>query len=402
MEFIDFFAGIGGFHSGLTQAGHECVGWVEWDKYARQSYEALYDTKGLYTEHDIKEVKGNELPNADIWAFGSPCTNISIAGNKQGLEGEASSMFFEVIRCLKERDEHKQEKPTYLLMENVKNLLSSNGGWDFAKVLIEMDEVGYDCEWNVFNTADYLPQNRERVYIIGHLRGRSSRQVFPISRESGSTTSQSQVKINVVGSYQKPTQTSHGQRSIVYGEGLVGTLTATDYKQPKAIAVDKKNKIVSRIKQIGNIENTTSFGGNPQRGRVYAIDGISPTLTATGGNGRGPKILIKNNTKQGYLEAYDGDGVDLSHVTSKTKRGRVQKQRSNTLTTSDNLGVAVASGDEIKLRKLTPLECWRLQGFTDEQFYKAKSAGVSDTQLYKQAGNAVSVPVVYDIAKELR
>lgn len=122
MKFIDLFAGIGGFHSGLTQSGHECVGWVEWDKFARQSYQALYKTKGLYTAHDIKAISnGNDLPYADIWTFGSPCTNISIAGNRKGLQGEQSSMFFEVIRLLNDRD--RQAKPTYLILENVKNLL---------------------------------------------------------------------------------------------------------------------------------------------------------------------------------------------------------------------------------------------------------------------------------------
>lgn len=104
MKFIDFFAGIGGFRSGLEKAGHQCVGYVEWDKYARKSYQAIYNTEGEYTEHDIKEVKGIELPEADIWTFGSPCQDISIAGKQTGIvKGGRSSMFFEVIRCLEER-----------------------------------------------------------------------------------------------------------------------------------------------------------------------------------------------------------------------------------------------------------------------------------------------------------
>lgn len=106
MKFIDFFAGIGGFHSGMELAGHECVGWVEWDKYARQSYKAIYNTKGIYTAHDITKIKnGNELPQSDVWCFGSPCTNISLAGNREGLHGESSSMFFEVMRLLHDREE---------------------------------------------------------------------------------------------------------------------------------------------------------------------------------------------------------------------------------------------------------------------------------------------------------
>ena len=104
MKFIDMFAGIGGFRSGLEKAGHECVGYIEWDKYARKSYQAIYNTEGEFTANDIREVKGIELPDADLWTFGSPCQDISIAGKQKGLvKGERSSMFFEVIRCLKER-----------------------------------------------------------------------------------------------------------------------------------------------------------------------------------------------------------------------------------------------------------------------------------------------------------
>lgn len=103
MKFIDMFAGIGGFRSGLEQAGHKCIGYIEWDKFARQSYQAMYDTKGEFTANDIQQVEGNSLPAADAWTFGSPCTNISIAGNRKGLKGNQSRMFFEVIRLLKER-----------------------------------------------------------------------------------------------------------------------------------------------------------------------------------------------------------------------------------------------------------------------------------------------------------
>lgn len=345
LTFIDMFAGIGGFHSGMEQAGHKCVGWIEWDKYARQSYQAIYDTEGIYNAKDIQNVSGRDLPDANVWCFGSPCTNISLAGNRKGLGGEQSLMFFEVIRLLKERTEHQKKVPEYLIMENVKNLLSSNGGWDFAKVQIEMEQAGYDVEWNVFNSAEVVPQNRERVYIVGHLRGRGTAKVFPIRRESKTTTT-------------------------------------------------------IRVKQVGNLQKTNSFGGNPQVGRVYSPSGVSPTLNTMQGGGREPKILIKNNTKLGYLEAHNGDGVDLSYPTSNSRRGRVQNQRSNTLETSSNLGVVVGK-ENLRIRKLTPLECWRLQGFSDEQFYKAKNAGVSNSQLYKQAGNAVTVPVVKAIAERM-
>lgn len=294
LTFIDMFAGIGGFHSGMEQAGHKCVGWIEWDKYARQSYQAMYNTEGLFSGKDIQNVRGADLPDADAWCFGSPCTNISIAGNQKGLEGKQSRMFFEVIRLLKERTENAQTLPTYLLMENVKNLLSSNGGWDFARVQVEMGQAGYDVEWNVFDSAEVVPQHRERVYIIGHLRGQRTRKVFPIVKTG--RTANSKIKVH----------------------------------------------------QVAQLHAGGSFNGNPQRGRVYAADGIAPTLSTMQGGGMEPKVLLGS-----------------------------------------------------RIRKLTPKECWRLQGFWDKQFDKAKSAGVSNSQLYKQAGNAVTVPVVEAIAERL-
>lgn len=172
LTFIDMFAGIGGFRSGMEQAGHKCVGFIEWDKYARKSYQAMYDTEGEYNAKDIQTVSGTDLPDADVWCFGSPCQSVSLAGKRAGLkEGTRSGLFLEVIRLLKERAKYQKALPKYLFMENVKGLLSSTSGWDFARVQIEMGEAGYDVEWNVFNSAEVVPQNRERLYIIGHLRG---------------------------------------------------------------------------------------------------------------------------------------------------------------------------------------------------------------------------------------
>lgn len=390
LTFIDMFAGIGGFRSGMEQAGHKCVGFIEWDKHARQSYQAIYDTEGEFNAKDIQTVSGTDLPDANVWCFGSPCTNISLAGNRKGLRGGQSRMFFEVIRLLKERTEHQKKIPEYLIMENVKNLLSSNGGWDFARVQIEMDEAGYDVEWNVFNSAEVVPQNRERIYIVGHLRGTSTRKVFPIQRKGRYASKKQSIK--VVGNTSKTGYRSH---DILDDNGISKTITASE-----GVKVNTLVALHNSVKQIGNIRKTSSFGGNPQTGRVYDTNGISPTLNTMQGGGREPKILIKNNTKLGYLEAHNGDGVDLSYPTSNNRRGRVQNKRSNTLETSSNLGVVVGK-ENLRIRKLTPLECWRLQGFSDEQFYRAKQSGVSNTQLYKQSGNAVTIPVVKTIAERL-
>lgn len=465
------FAGIGGFRSGMEQAGHKCVGWIEWDKFARQSYEALYDTEGEYTASDIKSIEnGKELPSADLWAFGSPCTNISVAGNRVGLKGEQSSMFFEVIRLLNDRS--WEEKPTVLLMENVKNLLSSNRGWDFATVINKMDEAGYDVEWEVFNSSWTIPQNRERVYIVGHKRGIAYTPVFPISRQDLETKRKYNVlrdvleqkvdekfylskdkveqllvndkkstfsnggDIKVVGN---TSNTGHHTEDVLDEKGLSKTLTTTSFKHPVQIDTE--------VKQVGNISHSTSFGGNPQTGRVYDESGLSPTLNTMQGGGREPKVLVescltpdrvnkrqngrrfKNNDEPSFtLTAVDRHGVllevrrlaehmrpndnvdvkfmengDIRAYRNDARKSGIQELQINN---QENIANTIMSSHSPKIytkayviRKLTPLECWRLQGFTDEQFYKAKDAGISNSQLYKQAGNAVTVPIVEAVAE---
>lgn len=140
MKFLDIFAGIGGFRSGLELAGHECVGYIEWDKFARKSYEAMYDTEGEWSHDDITTVNRNEIPRADIWTFGFPCQDISVAGKGTGLEGTRSGLFYTVLDIIKSQKE--ENKPSILLIENVKNLLSINSGWDFASILISLDGGG--------------------------------------------------------------------------------------------------------------------------------------------------------------------------------------------------------------------------------------------------------------------
>lgn len=179
MRFIDMFAGIGGFHLGMEQAGHTCVGWIEWDKFARQSYQAIHDVEGIWNASDIRTVRASELPRADCWCFGFPCQDISVAGKQKGFTaGKRSSLFFTVTGLI--RDLEEENRPSYLLIENVKNLLSINRGFDFLKLQIELDEIGYDVEWDVIDSAEVVPQHRERIFIVGHLRGRRTQQVFPI------------------------------------------------------------------------------------------------------------------------------------------------------------------------------------------------------------------------------
>ena len=135
MQFVDFFSGIGGIRLGLERAGHKCVGWCEFDKFARKSYEAMFNTKGEWTSADVRTVKPYDVPTADLWTFGFPCQDISVAGKQKGLQkGARSGLFYEIMRLLAGR--RQEDKPGWLLIENVKNLLSIGNGFDFARVLL--------------------------------------------------------------------------------------------------------------------------------------------------------------------------------------------------------------------------------------------------------------------------
>ena len=381
MKFLDLFAGIGGFRLGMESAGHECVGFCEVDKYARASYKAIHNTEGEIELHDITRVTDESIRrfgSVDVICGGFPCQAFSIAGHRRGFEDTRGTLFFEICRFA------SILRPKYLFLENVRGLLNHDGGATFETIIRTLDGLGYDVEWQVLNSKNFgVPQNRERVFIIGHLRGERTRNVFPISGESEQSDHQPP-KIEIIGNTKNPNGTRKGTRSVVYGSGgVVGTLTATDYKEPKQVA----------IKQFGILQPNFN-----QCGVVYETDGIAPTIRAYQGGGLEPKIRVKEATSKGYAEAEIGDSVNLSHPNFKTRRGRVGKQVANTLLTGESQGVIEP---DFRIRKLTPRECWRLQGFPDWAFDKAQEVN-SNSQLYKQAGNSVTVNVIAAIAKELK
>lgn len=419
MKFIDFFAGIGGFRKGMELAGHECVGFCEFDKFATASYismhlltddqrKALEDIpikqrqkeilkeeyrNGEWYANDIRRVYAEDIPKADCWCFGFPCQDISVAGKQAGFQGNRSSLFFRVMYLVGQLKE--EDKPTYLFIENVKNLLSVNGGWDFARLLIEMEQWGYDAEWQVLNSKDFgVPQNRERCFIIGHLRGRSSAEVFPVERADRENS----VSLKLFGCING----RNSQRDRVYsGDGLAPTISTKPggNTEPKiAIPVLTPDRAEKR-----------------QNGRRFKEDG-EPMFTLTGQDRHGIAIEVKEATKQGYTECRVGiDSVNFSMPNSKTRRGRVGQEIANTLDTSCNQGIFVQVSEElvvyavwyekyqcyIAIRKLTPKECFRLQGWSDDYFEKAQLVN-SDSQLYKQAGNGVTVSVIKAIAEKLK
>lgn len=323
MKFLDLFAGIGGFRLGMESAGHECVGFCEIDKFARTSYKAIHDTEGEVEMHDITTVSDEfvrGIGSVDVICGGFPCQAFSIAGKRKGFEDTRGTLFFEIARFA------SILRPRYLFLENVKGLLNHEGGATFETILRTLADLGYDVEWQVLNSKDYVPQNRERVFIIGHLRGERTRKVFPFERENRTT-----IENNI-----KPINDSKKTRELV------------------------------------NFDSTNRF---------YDVSGISPCLNTMQGGDREPKIAIVGNI----------------NPNSETRRGRAGKGIANTLLTGEEQAVVT---ENYRIRKLTPRECWRLQGFPDWAFDRAKEVN-SDSQLYKQAGNSVTVPVIADIAKRL-
>lgn len=384
MKFIDLFAGIGGFRLGMESAGHECVAFCEIDKFARASYKAIHNTEGEIELHDITTVTDDEIKSighVDAICGGFPCQAFSIAGARRGFEDTRGTLFFEIARFA------SVLKPKYLFLENVKGLLNHDKGDTFETILSALDELGYDVEWQVLNSKDFgVPQNRERVFIIGHFRGQRGRKIFPIGGKDEKSSAE-RLGINILGNTKNPNGTAQGTRDIVHDpKGIVGTLTATDYKGPKQVAIPNE------IKKYGVLQPNFN-----QSGVVYETDSISPTIRMMQGGGLEPKIRVREATKKGYAEATVGDSVNLSHPNSKTRRGRVGEGIANTLVTGDSQGVVTPN---FRIRKLTPRECWRLQGFPDWAFDKAQEVN-SNSQLYKQAGNSVTVNVIKEIARYL-
>lgn len=376
LTFLDFFSGVGGFRHGLELAGMKCIGFCEKDKFARKSYEAMYDTKGEWFHDDITTIDPTRLPKADLWCAGSPCQNVSIAGKRAGLYGERSGLFFTFVELIKSQKE--ENKPEWVLLENVKGLLSSGGGRDYLDYLSILDEAGYDLEWQVFNSKDYgVPQNRERIYTIGHLRRKGRRQVLPISRESSSHLKQ------LVGGMQSyRVYDPSGIATTLVGEG--GGLGA----KTGLYLIDQSLTEPKLTEEARCITARYTAGATKRTAMNSGVLEVQPILKQG--------IKVRNGTKQGYQLANIGDSVDLSYPSSLTRRARVGRGIAHNLSCSCQMGAVVWNGRVVKIRRLTPKECFRLQGFSDDLFEKAKAVN-SDAQLYKQAGNGVTVPVVYAI-----
>src|SRR5699024_39371 len=294
-----------------------------------------------------------------------PCQAFSLAGKRRGFEDTRGTLFFDIARAIKEIE------PSYALLENVEGLFSHDKGRTFGTIIQALDELGYIVEWGLFNSKFWgVPQNRERVFILAT---RKDKFEGP-----------------------KLIELLHKQKNV--GSKL-SDLLEEDVEEKYYIDREKVEKLI--LKDVGDLSGvvpvlTPERVNKSQNGRRFKTDG-EPMFTLTA---RDRHVnAIKEATKKGYKVAKEGDSVNLQYPGSETRRGRVGKSVANTLEASGiNQGVV---NKDFRIRKLTPLECFRLQGFTDEQFYKAKNDGVSDSQLYKQAGNSVSVPVIKAIAERL-
>ena len=428
------------------------------ERYSDEKKRTVYNAfKNVNNLGSIVGLDPEDVPDCDLFTYSFPCTSVSLAGKQDGLEkgsGTSSSLLWECQKII------EAKKPKYLMMENVKNLVGKKFKSFFDEWVAYLDEQGYNTYWKVMNAKDYgIPQNRERVFAISVLKDYDIGYDFPkefplenrlkdlletsvdekfyISQDKVEKLlakipdteflldSNSEQKLINIGNVNPSGNGMNGE--VYYENGLAPTVTTNKGEGSKILKHENEYKILGgiytndspefnrgvmkdlsrtlkankhdasivvanqKVLQVGNIVDTGSWD-NPQRGRIYSPDGVSPSLNTVGGGGLEPKILIKNATKQGYLVAEDGDGIDLGYINMNTRRGRVQKQLAHTITTQDSLGVY----NNFRIRKLTPKECWRLMGFTDEDFFKAESIH-SNSTLYKQAGNSIVVNVLEGI-----
>ena len=317
------------------------------------------------------------------------CQSFSLAGSRKGFEDTRGTLFFEYAKVVKET------QPKYFLFENVKGLMSHDKGNTIRVVLETFNELGYYIDFNVFNSKYYgVPQNRERIYIIGKRKDLVEQPKYHDKTKGKKKFDEvhnwAVDNINYV-ELLPPLQTEVTTRLIDVLE---------DEVDEKYYLSEEKTKKLTLNQNIGETLAAPVLApdriNKSQNGRRFKNDG-EPMFTLTTQDRHG--IAIREATKQGYAVAEQGDSVNVSYPTSKTRRGRVGKQVAQTLQAGEvNQGVVMG---DIRIRKLVPIETWRLQGFTDEQFYKAKDSGVSNSQLYKQAGNSVTVNVVDAIVKEL-
>ena len=358
IRFFDMFAGIGGFRSGLEAVGgFECIGHCEIDKHANQAYNAIYEPKGELYFEDATKINTDDLPDFDLICAGFPCQSFSVAGKRLGFADDTrGTLFFEVARIA------EAKRPPLLLLENVPGLLSHDGGRTLDTILATLVELGYDLEWCVHNSAFFgVPQQRRRLYIVGYLGKQCSGGLFPL--DSGNAEDLKQLIPGPQG--QRVYDPSGIACTQCAGSGGWGGKTGLYFidMNPDPVITDHARCITAR--QDSGISNH---------------------------RGEHSGVMVESDDRPRAILT-----PDRETVRQQGRRVKEPDEAMFTLTAQDRHGVWHRG----RIRKLMPIECWRLQGFTDEQFYKAQATGLKDGHLYKMAGNAVSVPVISAIGRRL-
>ena len=393
MNCLDLFSGIGGFSLGMKQAGinidHHFNSDI--DTYANAVYK--YNFKNSKNVGSVTDVSGEQLPKIDIITFGSPCQDFSLAGKRSGMGGERSSLITEAIRLIREC------RPSVFVWENVKGTFSSNNGEDFWAIIKEFANIGgYRLEWQLLNTKWFLPQNRERIYLVGHLAEGNTKEVFPIGEDDREITKLREVH----------RVTNFSEREFGWKD-YSPCLAARDYKDPKLVKVaDYRN----------------------DEGMRYRKDGDSPCLSARRHSEKDPStmppiVVGDYRYDEGFRERKDGNAPSqlsqfgaLSGKTLIKSKHEIIDKKGNKKNNQDYAACLAGGGnsggnhsdmDLLKekdfIRRLTPIECERLQGFPDNWTrygdFDGEIKEISDTQRYKQCGNAVTVDVVREVFSKL-
>jgi len=404
IKYLSLFSGIGAFEKALTrlEIEYELVGFSEIDKYAIKSYCAVHGVDESLNLGDVSKIYDyDRFAGVDLITHGSPCQDFSVAGLQAGGDkgtGTRSSLMWETVRII------ENVKPKYIIWENVKNLLSKSHRHNFDSYIQVMNDLGYDSYYKVLNAKDYdIPQNRERIYTISIRKDLDRGYEFPEGTElklklkdmlEEKVDEKYYLSAKLIKYFEKQNEVNREK-----GRGFKFETTDGDCVA-KAVTtrVGACRTDDNYIKVIGEVD----IKGHDCIKRVYDVEGIAPTLTDMQGGHRQPKIL---ELEYPYIAASRGRNPENP---SDRTRGIPTEQRlepnklgiSNTITSvqKDNY---VVEGRE-RIRKLTPRECWRLMGFADKDFDKARGAGTSDTQLYKQAGNSIVVNVLEAVFKEMR
>ena len=373
---LDLFSGIGGFHKGFQQAGYKVNSYFsEIDKHAIAVYKNQF--KDAEYVGSVVNLKGDELPRINLVTFGSPCQDFSLAGKRKGMSGDRSSLVLEAIRLISEC------RPRVFIWENVKGTFSSNSGEDFAAILQAFTNIGgYRLEWQLLNTSWFLPQNRERIYLVGYstTTKRNWRGVFPI----GETTKVFNTK-----------ERNKGQES-------------TSLRDKNSLARALNARPAFGQGSDDTFIQSPYLGITDKRGNQKSMEKAS-TLCAGYSKAPSDGDYIKMNTNYNYKKV--NETIEQNPNAFKKGEARMMdlhnrkvQDISPCLVEPHHNGASLFNG--YRIRRLTPIECERLQGFPDNHTefgnYDGQVKKMSNTQRYKQCGNAVTVDVVQAIAEKIK